>query len=184
MRDIRCAPELTSTALVTSTEKIKTALKCVKPNKAAGIEFILRLGYKAYEWLCVFLSVCLRSKIQKYGTGPRSSHFKSCTTLDDPKGYRPVSLLCISRLERPLQARIDPVIDPKLAEGASVFPLREVDGGSCHPTHQPYRDTFQAGEKVGDYSLTSRPLRHRSPPRTPPQAPLDATRPLSRGLHT
>ena len=80
-----------------STEEIKTALKCIKPNKAAGVdkirpEFILHQGDKANEWLRVFLSVCHRtSKIPKIWRRAKIVALpKLNKPLDDPKVYRPV----------------------------------------------------------------------------------------------
>ena len=143
---------------LTSTEDIKTALKCIKPNKAAGVdkihpEFILHQGDKANEWLRVFLSVCLRtSKIPKIWRWAKIITLpKLNKPLDDPKGYHPVSLLCVPYkfMERLRHARIDQVIDPKLPNEQAGFRHGKSVVDQVTRLTNDIEDTFQAGDKAG-----------------------------------
>ena len=142
-----------------ATEEIKTALKCVKPNKAAGVdkilpefilhkgtEFNLHQGDKANECLRVFPSVCLStSKIPKIWCRAKIIVLlKPNKSLDDPKGYRPVSLLCVPYefMELLLHAHIDPVIDPKLPKEQAGFRHGKSAVGQVTLLTNDIEDTF------------------------------------------
>ena len=81
-------------------EELTKAISQLKAGKAPGRnsihpEFVLHQGKKASSWLCSFPSTCLRrSKIPK--TWRRANIIalpKPNKPRDDPKGYRPISLL-------------------------------------------------------------------------------------------
>ena len=71
--------------------------------------------------------------------------------LDDPKGYRPVSLLCVPYkfMERLLHARVDPVIDPKLPNEQVGFLRGKSSVDQVTLLTNDIEDTFQAGDKAG-----------------------------------
>ena len=141
-----------------TSSEIKSAIKHLKPNKAAGIdniqpEFILHRGSKATEWLRLFCSVCYRtSKLPKIWRRAKIIALpKSGKPIDDPKGYRPISLLCVPHkiMERLLHARLDPGIDPKLPKDQASFLRGKSTVDQVTLITQDIEDTFQRGEKVG-----------------------------------
>ena len=71
--------------------------------------------------------------------------------LDDPKGYRPISLLCVPYkvMERLLYARLDPVIDPQLPKEQAGFRRGKSTTDQVTLLTQDIEDTFQVGEKAG-----------------------------------
>ena len=106
-----------------SPEEMKTALKHLKSGKSPGLdnihpEFLLNQGVKATEWLRLFCSQCLHSRRfpKIWRLSKVIAIHKPNKPLDDPKGYRPIALLCVPYkfLERLLHTRFDPVIDPQL----------------------------------------------------------------------
>ena len=157
--DLRRAPsaEANLSGDFTSSE-IKSAIKHLKPNKAAGVdnihlEFILHQGSKATEWLHLFCSVCYRtSKLPKIWRRAKIiALLKPDKPIDDPKGYRPISLLCVPYkiMERLLHARLDPVIDPKLPKDQAGFRRGKSTVDQVTLLTQDIKDTFQRGEKAG-----------------------------------
>ena len=99
------------------------ALKHLKPGKAPGPdsicpELLLHAGAALKSWLCGFLSSCLHHlkipKIWKRALFVAIS--KPIKPVEDPKSYRPISLLCVlyKILERLIYTRIEPIVDPLL----------------------------------------------------------------------
>ena len=153
--DLRRAPsaEANLSGDFTSSE-IKSAIKHLKLNKAARIdnihpEFILHQGSKATEWLRLFCSVCYRtSKLPKIWRRAKIIALpKPGKPIDDPKGYRPISLLCVPYkiMERLLHARLD----PKLPKDQAGFRRGKSTVDQVTLLTQDIEDTFQRGEKAG-----------------------------------
>ncbi|XP_038075621.1 uncharacterized protein LOC119743290 [Patiria miniata] len=118
-----------------TNDKIVSALKHLKPNKAAGIdnihpEFILHQGSQATERLRSFCSVCYRSsKLPKIWCRAKVIALpKPSKPMDDPKGYWPIALLCV----------------PKSTVDQVTLLTRDI------------KDTFQKGEKAGVVLLNLR----------------------------
>ena len=138
--------------------EMTSAMRKLKSGKYPGPdnihpEFILHQGPKLLEWLRVFCSVCLHwSKLPKIWR--RAKVFalpKPNKPIDDPKGYRPISLLCVPYkvMERLLYARLDPVIDPQLPKEQAGFRRGKSTTDQVTLLTQDIEDTFQVGEKAG-----------------------------------
>ena len=71
--------------------------------------------------------------------------------LDDPKGYRPIALLCVpyKLMERLLHARLDQVIDPQLPNEQAGFRRGRSTVDQVTLITQDIEDTFHIREKVG-----------------------------------
>ena len=139
-------------------DEMTSAIKHLKPNKAAGIdnihpEFILHQGRKATEWLRSFCSACFHStKLpKKWRLAKVIALPKPNKPTDDPKGYRPISLLCVPYkiMERLLHARLNPVIDPILPKEQAGFRRGKSTADQVTLLTQDIEDTFQRGEKAG-----------------------------------
>ena len=139
-------------------DEMELAFKHLKPNKAAGLdnihpEFILHQGSKATEWLRSFCSLCLRtSKLPKLWRRAKIIALpKPYKPLDDPKGYRPIALLCVPYkiMERLLHARLELVIDPQLPKEQAGFRRGKSTVDQVTLLTQDIEDSFQKGEKVG-----------------------------------
>ena len=70
---------------------------------------------------------------------------------DDPKGYRPISLLCVpfKLLECLILARLTPVIDPQLPKEQAGLRSGRSTTDQVTLLCQDIEDSFQAGEKAG-----------------------------------
>ena len=103
------------------------ALKHIRHGKAPGPDNI-HAGDHAKEWLRKFFNKCLQTcklpRIRRRATV--IAIHKPHKPKDDPKSYRPISLLCIPYkiVERLIYNRISPVIDPQLQEQAGFRPGR------------------------------------------------------------
>ena len=104
-------------------EELETAIKKLKSGKAPGRdnihpEFFIHQSAKTTAWLCSFFTSCFRrAKLPK--TWRRATVValpKQNKPAQDPKSYRPISLLCVpfKILERLIHSRIDPVVVPQL----------------------------------------------------------------------
>ena len=96
-------------------------------------------------------------RFPKSGAGPSIALPKLNKPLDDPKGYPPVSLLCVpyNFMERLLHARIDPVIDSKLPNKQAGFHHGKSAVDHVTLLTNDIKDTFQAGDEAG---VVFRPL--------------------------
>ena len=116
-------------------------------------EFILHLGSKATHWLRSFCSNCFRtSKLPKIWRRAKViTLLKPNKPVDEPKGYRPISLLCVPYkiLERLLHAHLDPVIDPKLPKEQAGFRRGKSITDQVTLLTQDIENSFQRGEKAG-----------------------------------
>jgi len=125
-------------------------------------EFILHAGSILKSWFCDFLNSCMRQIPMIWRRALIVSILKKEKPLGDPKGYRPISLLCIpfKILERLIYARVDPIIDP--------FRPREQTGfrhGRSIVDHvtlltQDIGDSFSAKKKPQLCCRPRRSLRH------------------------
>ena len=106
------------------------ALQHLKPGKAPGPhsifpELILHAGASLKSWLRDFLSSCLRRlKIPKIWKRALVVAIpKPGKPVEDPKRYRPISLLCVPYkiLEELIYARVEPLIDPLLPKEQAGF---------------------------------------------------------------
>ncbi len=106
------------------------ALSELKSGKAQGPDnippdFLLQCGPRCQKWLTEFYSCCIINqtipKIWREAT--IISLPKPNKPRDDPKSYRPISLLCVpfKLLERMILARLEPIIDPQLPNEQAGF---------------------------------------------------------------
>ena len=111
-------------------QEMEQAIQRLKTGKAPGVdgihaEYIKHQGKIATDWLCTFLSTCLRHlKLPKIWRCAKVIALpKPNKPSDDPKGYRLISLLCIpfKLPERLILARITPVMDPQLPKEQAGF---------------------------------------------------------------
>ena len=121
--DVNLSPDFT-------VEELEAAIKKLKSGKAPGRdnihpEFVINQSAKTTAWLCSFFTSCFRrSKLPK--TWRRATVVglpKPNKPAQDPKSYRPISLLCVpfNVLERLIHSRIDPVVDPQLPREQAGF---------------------------------------------------------------
>lgn len=70
---------------------------------------------------------------------------------EDPKAYRPISLLCVpfKILERMILSRIEPVVDPQLPREQAGFRWGRSTVDQVTLLTQDIEDSFQAKEKAG-----------------------------------
>ena len=165
MNDIRRAPSIDANLSGEFTkDKMKSAIKHLKPNKAAGIdkiypEFILHQSSKATEWLGLFCSLCfLTSKLPKICQRTKVISLpKPNMPMEDPKGHHPITLLCVPYkiLECLLHARLEPVIDPKLPKEQACFCRGKSTLDQVTLLAQDIEDSFQRGERVESFSSIS-----------------------------
>ena len=166
----------TSTNLYLSGEftndKIMLATKQLKPDKTPRInsihlEFILRHGNKATQWLRSPISTCFWTSklLKKWHHAKIISLQKSNKRVNGPKEYRSIALLCFPYkiLKRLLRACLEPVINPKLVIRASRFSLGE-DSGWLRESPQSGHTSwiaFRAGEDWGRPTRSNHRLRLR-----------------------
>ena len=69
----------------------------------------------------------------------------------DPKSYRPISLLCVpfKILERLIHSRVDPVVDPQLPREQADFRRGRSTVDQVTLLTQDIEDSFQHNEKTG-----------------------------------
>ena len=155
VRDLCRAPSADSDLSIDFTlVEMTSAMRKLKSGKSPGPdnihpEFILHQGPKLLEWLRVFCSVCLHwSKLPKIWRRAKVIALpKPNKHPDDPKGYRPISLLCVPYkvMERLLYARLDPVIDPQLPKEQAGFRRGKSTTDQVTLLTQDIEDTFQVG---------------------------------------
>ena len=130
----------------------------MKSGKAPGRdnihpEFVIHQSAKTTAWLCSFFASCFRrSKLPK--TWRRATVValpKPNKPAQDPKSYRPISLLCVpfKILERLIHSRIDPVVDPQLPREQAGFRRGRSTVDQVTLLTQEIEDSFQNNEKAG-----------------------------------
>ena len=128
-----------------SHQEFAAARQHLKPGKAPGPdsicpELIIHAGAGLKSWLGGFLSSCLHHlKIPKiWRRALVVAVPKPSKPVDDPRSYRPISLLCVvpyKILERFIYARVESLIDPLLPRGTGGFSTRKIHRGSSHFAH-------------------------------------------------
>ena len=113
-----------------ASREFTVALQHLKPSKAPSPDYvcpelILHAGAALKSWLCGFLSYCLRRlKITKIWRRALVVAIpKPKKPEEDSKSYRPISLLCVPHktLERLIDTRVEPIIDPQLPREQARF---------------------------------------------------------------
>ncbi|KAJ3584335.1 hypothetical protein NHX12_014830 [Muraenolepis orangiensis] len=116
-------------------------------------EFVTHQSETTSAWLCSFFSSCFqRSKLPKtWRRAAVIALLKPGKTAEDPKAYRPISLLCVpfQILERMILSRIEPVVDPQLPREQAGFRRGRSTVDQVTLLTQDIEDSFQAKEKVG-----------------------------------
>ena len=140
-----------------SFSEFAATLQHVKPGKAPGPDFIcpeliIHAGTALKSWLCGFLSSCLRQlKIPKVWRRALVVAIpKPKKPVEDPKSYRPISLLCVPYkiLKRLIYARTEPIVDPLLPGKQAGFRHGKSTVDQVVLLTQNIKDSFKA-KKVG-----------------------------------
>lgn len=138
--------------------EMEHAIQCLKTVKAPGIdgihaEYIKHQGKNATDWIHSFLSTCLHHlKLPKIWCHAKVISLpKPNKQSEDPKEYRPISLLCIpfKLLEHLILSHITPVIDPQLPKEQAGFRSGRSTTDQVTLLCQDIEDSFQTGEKAG-----------------------------------
>ncbi|KAJ3595812.1 hypothetical protein NHX12_002226 [Muraenolepis orangiensis] len=130
----------------------------LKPGKSPGRdnihpEFVIHQSTTTSGWLCAFYTSCYqRLKLPK--TWRRASVIalpKPNKPAEDPKSYRPISLLCVpfKILERMVHSRIEPVVDSQLPREQAGFRRGRSTADQVTLLCQDIEDSFQDNEKAG-----------------------------------
>ena len=134
------------------------ALKHLKPGKAPGPdsicpELLLHAAAALKSWLCGFLSSCLHHlKIPKIWRRALVVAIpKPMKPVEDPKSYRPISLLCAPYkiLERLIYTRIEPIVDPLLPREQAGFRQGRSTVDQTVLLTQHIEDSFKTKKKAG-----------------------------------
>ena len=141
-----------------SPREFTAALQHVKPGKAPGSdsicpELIIHAGTALKSWLHGFLSSCLHQL--KYLKVWRRALVvaipKPKKPVEDPKSYRPISLLCVPYkiLKRLIYDRIEPIVDPLLPGEQAGFRHGKSTVDQVVLLTQNIKDFFEAKKKAG-----------------------------------
>ena len=141
-----------------TSRKFTVALQHLKQGKAPGPdsicpELILQAGAVLRSWLCGFLSSCFRrpkpSKVWRRALVVAIPKPKKPE--EDPKSYRPISLLCVPYkiLVRLIHARVEPIIDPQLPREQAGFRHGRSTVDQIVLFTQNIEDSFDAKKKTG-----------------------------------
>ena len=141
-----------------SHREFAAALHHLKPGKAPGPdsicpELIIHAGASLKSWLRGFLSSCLHHlKIPKIWTRALVVAVpKPSKPVEDPKSYRPISLLCVPYkiLERLIYARVELLIDPLLPREQAGFRRGRSTVDQVTLLTQSIENAFEAKKKAG-----------------------------------
>ena len=141
-----------------SPTELRDAISKLKQGKAPGPdnihpEFVNHQSEATSAWLCTFLSACLRkSKLPRmWRRATVIALLKPNKPPDDPKAYRPISLLCVpfKILERMIHSRIEPVVDPQLPKEQAGFRRGRSAEDQVTLLTQDLEDSFQTKAKAG-----------------------------------
>ncbi|KAJ4944262.1 hypothetical protein JOQ06_012807 [Pogonophryne albipinna] len=144
--------------LTVKADELSEAISKLKPGKSPGHnnihpEFVTHQSTTTSGWLCAFFSSCYRrSKLPKIWR--RASIIalpKPNKPAEDPKSYRPISLLCVpfKILERMIHSRIEPVVDSQLPREQAGFRCGRSTVDQVTLLFQDIEDSFQDNEKAG-----------------------------------
>ena len=134
------------------------AVRQLKSGKAQGPdnippEFLIHCGPRCLEWLRGFYSNCLSNmtvpKIWRKATIIAIP--KPNKPTDDPKNYRPISLLCVpfKLLERLLLVRLKPIMDPQLPNEQAGFRRGKSTVHQIVNLTDDIEEAFEKGHKAG-----------------------------------
>ena len=138
--------------------ELNDAMAKLKQGKAPGSdnihpEFVIHQSEITSAWLCAFFSACLRrSKLPRaWRRAAVIALLKPNKPADDPKSYRPISLLCVpfKILERMIHSRIEPVVDSQLPREQAGFRRGRSTVDQVTLLTQDLEDSFQAKTKAG-----------------------------------
>ena len=141
-----------------TVEELEAAIKKLKSGKAPGRgnihpEFVIHQSAKTTAWLCSFFTSCYRrSKLPKtWRHATVVALPKPNKPAQDPKSYRPISLLCVpfKILKRLIRSRIDPVVNPQLPWEQAGFRRGRSTVDQVTLLTQDIEDSFQHNEKAG-----------------------------------
>ena len=151
-------PEPADISGVFTPVEFAAALQHLKPGKAPGLdnicpELLIHAGAAMKSWLRGFLSSCLRQlKIPKVWRKALVVAIpKPTKPVEDPKSYRPISLLCVPYkiLERLIHTRINPIVDPLLPREQAGFRRGRSTVDQATLLTQDIEDSFAAKQKAG-----------------------------------
>ena len=114
---------------------------------------ITHAGAALKSWLCGFLSSCLHllkiPKVWRRALVVAIPEPKK--PVEDPKSYRPISLLCVSYkiLGRLIYARVESIVDPLLPREQAGFRRRRSTVDQTVLLTQNIEDSFEAKKKAG-----------------------------------
>ena len=134
------------------------AIRQLKSGKAKGPdnippEFLIHCRTRCLEWLRGFYSNCFskltKPKIWRNATVIAIPKLNKPT--DDPKNYRPISLLCVpfKPLERLLLSRLEPIIDPHLPDEQAGFRRGRSTVHQIVNLTDDIEEAFEKGHKAG-----------------------------------
>ena len=141
-----------------TTRERETAIGLVRCEKAMGPdkippEFLKHSGSSFRNWLRRFFSIYLQLLVipKIWRKALVVAIFKPKKSVDNPKSYRPISLLCVSFkvVERLLLARLEPIVEPALpATQAGVRAGRFTTDQTVHLTDD-IENGFEELKKAG-----------------------------------
>ena len=140
-----------------SQREFAAALQHFKPGKAPGpdsicSELILHAGAALKSWYVTsFLPVCAESKFPRSGEERSWSRFQNQQSPWGTQSYRPISLFCVPYkiLERPIHARVKPLIDPMLPKEQAGFRRGKSTVDQVVLLTQNIENSFEAKKKAG-----------------------------------
>ncbi len=139
-------------------QELLESLRLVKCGKAQGPDLIppdmlKNLPVTFLKWLLTFFNWCKNeNKIPKIWRQALVVAIpKPNKPLNDPKSYRPISLLCtpFKLLERLILQRIDPIVDPKLPKTQAGFRREKSTVDQVGLLTGRIEKAFQRQEKTG-----------------------------------
>ena len=138
-------------------QELMLAIHQIKSGKAQGPDnippFLIHCGPRCLEWLRGFYSNCFsnltKPKIWRNATVIAIPKLNKPT--DDPKNYRPISLLRVpfKLLERLLLARLEPIIDPPLPDEQAGFRRGRCTVHQIVNLTDDIEEAFEKGHKAG-----------------------------------
>lgn len=141
-----------------STAEMDEALKNLNDGKAPGPdylhnEFLTHLSPPAKTWLMTFLSHCLKSaRVPNiWKSGSTLAVLKPQKPPDEPRSYRPISLLCVTLklFERLILNRISPVVESVLPNEQAGFRPRRCTLDQVALMTENIETAFEDNKKVG-----------------------------------
>ena len=122
-------------------------------NLTGRSRLITRAGAALKSWLCSLLSSCLRhlKNPKVWRRAQVVAIPKPKKPVEDPKSYRPISLLCFLYmiLERLIHARVKPIFDPFFTREQAGFRRGRSIVGQTVLLIQNIKDSFEAKKKTG-----------------------------------